>query len=461
MILKNKLFLSGAVITAIALILIFTIPRTYTVKLNGSDQTLVTRAWTVQDALQRGGLTLQPEDIVSPPLNQLLLGIEEIEVDQARPVQITVLPAQKEYELTSADRNLADLLSQASVKVGPEDRLVVNAEPATLNTVLDYADEYTITVKQAVSLDIAVDGETIQIRSSADTLADALTEADITLQEGDRVVPDIETNLDSDLEVNIKRARPVKIMLQDETIRLPSAAETVGDALAEAGVTLQGLDYSQPSADLPLPDNGEIRVVRVSEKVIITQTPIPYTSEYVQSDQVELDKTDVVTPGEFGVEVTRTTTRYEDGEEVNKVEEITWIAKEPQNQVVGRGTKVVVRTMDTPDGPIEYWRAVNVYATSYSPCRSGVDRCYYGTSSGLPVQRGVIAVTRSWYNLMVGQYLYVPGYGKGVIADVGGGIDGKYWIDLGYSDDDYVPWYHNITVYFLTPVPDYVPWILP
>ena len=142
-------------------------------------------------------------------------------------------------------------------------------------------------------------------------------------------------------------------------------------------------------------------------------------------------------------------------------EDTTWIAKEARPQIIGRGTKVVVQTMDTPQGPIEYWRSVNVYATSYSPCRSGGDRCYPGTSSGLPVQQGVIGVTSSWYNLMVGQRIYVPGYGIGTIADIGGGIPGTYWIDLGYSDDDYVAWYSNVTIYFLTPVPDNIPWILP
>ena len=96
-----------------------------------------------------------------------------------------------------------------------------------------------------------------------------------------------------------------------------------------------------------------------------------------------------------------------------------------------------------------------------SPCRSGADRCYYGTSSGLPVQQGVVGVTRAWYNLMVGQRIYVPNYGIATIADVGGGVPGQYWIDVGYTDDAYVAWHSNVTIYFLTPVPANIPWILP
>ncbi len=65
------------------------------------------------------------------------------------------------------------------------------------------------------------------------------------------------------------------------------------------------------------------------------------------------------------------------------------------------------------------------------------------------MQRGVIAVIRSWYYEMKGQAVYIPGYGYATIEDVGGGIPGKDWIDLGYSDTDYQPWHQWVTMYFL------------
>jgi 3D (Asp-Asp-Asp) domain-containing protein len=170
----------------------------------------------------------------------------------------------------------------------------------------------------------------------------------------------------------------------------------------------------------------------------------------------------VIDAGQVGIELTRLRVRYEDGLEVEKNTEAQWTASQPRNRKVGYGTKVVVRSLDTPDGKIQYWRAITVYATAYSPCGLGnVAKCYYGTSSGLPVQRGVIAVIYKWYLLMGGQPVYVPGYGKAVIADVGGGIPGKNWIDLGFTDADLEEWHQNVTLYFLTPVPVNIPWLLP
>ena len=148
--------------------------------------------------------------------------------------------------------------------------------------------------------------------------------------------------------------------------------------------------------------------------------------------------------------------------ETGRAAEAAWVAKEPQNQLVGYGTQAVVKTIDTPYGALEYWRAVTAFATSYSPCRLGIPNyCNTQTSSGAQLRQGIVAVTRAWYSWMRGQQVYIPGYGVAVVGDVGGGIPGRYWIDLGYTDADFKSWASNVTVYFLTPVPASIPWILP
>jgi 3D (Asp-Asp-Asp) domain-containing protein len=55
--------------------------------------------------------------------------------------------------------------------------------------------------------------------------------------------------------------------------------------------------------------------------------------------------------------------------------------------------------------------------------------------------------------------MYVPGYGLAEAADTGA-ISGR-WIDLGYSNDDYVAWHQWVTVYFLWPPPANPVWIFP
>jgi len=457
----KKIIIGLGAIVLIALTLIFIIPRTINININGTDQTIQTRSWTVEKALKKGGLIIRPEDMIHPAPDQFLLGVKSIQVELAREVNISVSPSGETTAFTSAERNVTMLIDKAEITISPNDKIFVNQIEVNPTETLPYSGAYQIFIKKAVSILINDEGTNRSIQSSAETLGQALTEANIVLNENDWISLPFETTLDRDLDVTIRRARPVRIQVIDQTLSIESAGMTVGDVLTDAGISLQGMDFSIPPDGEFLEGDTTIQVIRVREEVLQTQTPIPFSNEYIQSDQVELDKTEIVEPGEFGLEVTRTRIRYENEQETSRSEEVTWIAKQPKTQKTGRGTQVMVRTLDTPQGQIEYWRTVNVYATSYSPCRSGTDTCYPGTSSGLPVQHGVVGVTRAWYNLMVGQRIYVPNYGIATIADVGGGIPGKYWIDLGYSDNDYVPWYFNVTIYFLTPVPDNIPWILP
>jgi resuscitation-promoting factor RpfB len=262
--------------------------------------------------------------------------------------------------------------------------------------------------------------------------------------------------------VKVNRAVPLSIQVDGKQVNGLSSAENVGQALDEAGIALQGSDYSIPAENIPVPANGKIKVIRVREEIVLEQKQIPFKSEFLPDPQTEIDQRSIIQPGQYGVEVTRLRVRYEDGQEVDRSVESNWVASQPKNQKSGYGTKVVVRTLETPSGKIEYWRAISVYATAYSPCGLGnVAKCYYGTSSGLPVKKGVVAVTYRWYLLIGGQQVYIPGYGKGIIADVGGGIPGKYWIDLGFTDAELEEWHQNVTLYFLTPVPANITWILP
>jgi 3D (Asp-Asp-Asp) domain-containing protein len=216
---------------------------------------------------------------------------------------------------------------------------------------------------------------------------------------------------------------------------------------------LIGLDYSQPVEHEPIPADGQIRVVRVSESVQLAQKPIPFESELQASADVPLDTTQILQPGETGLTVQRIRIRYEDGQEISRITEDETMVRPPKTRILAYGTKIEVKTATVDGVQIEYWRAVQMYATSYSPCRSGTDECHSGTSSGKSLRKGMVALRLDWYLAMQGQQLYIPGYGYGSVEDVCGGCVGRPWIDLGFSDNNFEAWHDWVTVYFLTPVP--------
>jgi len=140
-----------------------------------------------------------------------------------------------------------------------------------------------------------------------------------------------------------------------------------------------------------------------------------------------------------------------------------WTEQQPVNKTMAYGTKIVVRTIDTPEGPIEYWRKIRVYLTSYMPrsCGKPPDHPRYGyTRLGLLLKKGIVATDPKVIPLRTN--MYVPGYGHAFAGDTGGGVKGKF-VDLGYTDYDYESWHWWGDIYLLAPVPprDRILWVLP
>ena len=368
---------------------------------------------------------------------------------------VTIVENNKFITLTTDERVPSAIVKQAGIALGSKDSVLINGRPAALDQTIT-AYPITIQVRRAKTFTLNTLAGEQQIQSSAFTLAQALSETSLWLHAGDKInIP-----LNSPIS-NLREASPITVLTptlltittNGKQFQVTSSARTVSEALAEAGLPLIGLDYSVPAANEALPTDGQIRVVRVSESVVLGQKPIPFTNEIQSSAEVPLDQTQILQPGENGLIVQRVRIRYEDGQEISRVSEDETIVRQPRTRIVGYGTKIEIKTAVVDGVQIEYWRAVQMYATAYSPCRSGGDRCYTGTSSGKSLKKGMVGLRYSWYLSMQGQQLYIPGYGYASVEDVCGGCVGKPWIDLGYSDDDYQQWSSWVTVYFLTPVP--------
>jgi resuscitation-promoting factor RpfB len=445
------------------------INRPVTIFVDGEPRQVWTRALTGDQALQDAHITVRPTDQLAPAASAWLVWSATITLTPSRQVSLWNGAAyagrgQAQPVIWDTQRLPGNLLSAGGIRLYPGDRVLWQGLEVLPGQPLPSASAYSLQYQPAFPVSVTVDNRQVTFNSSAASLGEALWEQGYHLSGVDALSQSLETPLPlpAQATVSLERAVPLTIQVGGKKVNIISAAGTVGQALAQAGIALQGLDYSKPAENKPLPEDGKIRVVRVQEKVILEQKQLPYQTEFQADPQTELDQSSVIDAGQVGIEVTRLRLRYEDGEETDKTTEAQWVASQPRNRKVGYGTKVVVRSLDTPDGAIQYWRAITVYATAYSPCGLGnVAKCYYGTSSGLPVKRGVIAVTYKWYLLMGGQPVYVPGYGKAVIADVGGGVPGKNWIDLGFTDAELEEWHQNVTLYFLTPVPADIPWILP
>lgn len=368
-------------------------------------------------------------------------------------------PSGQIITLETDERVPSALLNQAGLALNSNDRVLSNGFPVSLDQPITN-HPVTIQIRRAVSLTLNTPDRQQQIQSSAFSVGEALQEANYWLRAGDKVEPGSNSSITDGMMITITSPRELSVSVDGRVLQLQSSAQTVGEGLAEAGIPLLGLDYSLPAENEALPSDGQIRVVRVGESVLLAQKPIPFESDLQASADVPLDQTQILQPGENGLTMQRIRIRYEGGNEISRVTEDETMVRPPKTRLLGYGTKVEVKTATVDGVEIKYWRAVQMYATAYSPCRSGVDKCFSGTSSGKSLRKGMVGLRYDWYLSMQGQRLFIPGYGFASVEDVCGGCVGKPWIDLGYSDNDYEQWNSWVTVYFLTPIPANVIYVL-
>ena len=375
------------------------------------------------------------------------------------PPMVTIIDNGQANTFQAEERIPSVLLAQAEITLEPNDRVFIDGYTLTLDKPIN-SDPITIQIRRAVTLNLVTPEGQQQIQSSAFTVGEMLAESLYRLRAEDKVDPPLDTPLVDGMTITVLSPRALTISVDGNFLEVKSSARTVGEALAKAGIPLHGLDYSIPSENEALPADGQVKIVQVSETVLLSQKPIPFENELIAAADVPLDQTQILSPGENGLSVQRLRIRYEDGIEVSRIAEDETIARPPKTRTVGYGTKIEIKTETVNGVQIEYWRAIQMYATSYSPCRLGTTTCGSTTASGKQLQKGMVALPTNQYLALKGQPLFIPGYGFATVEDACGGCVGQPWIDLGYSDDDYEPWHSWITVYFLTPVPQNIVYIL-
>lgn len=357
-------------------------------------------------------------------------------------------------QISIQGKTLAEILENAGYALGEGDRVMVNGVKTDAGSEIILEAGNTIQVRRVYPITVHDDGMNRTILTSARTVGQALWENQIMVSASDFISLPLETVIDRALEIEIQRSNLITIQVDGKQITSSASAQTVGDALAQAGISLQNLDYSIPAEKETLPTDGVIQVVRVSEEIQIIEEIIPYGTEYVADAEMDLDQLKIIQAGQAGLSIARVRIRTENGEEVARETEESWIAQSPVSQQTAYGTKITIQTTSTADGTIEYWRAITVTANSYHDTG-------YKTASGKWPVYGMVAVSSDWYSYMKGTSIYVPGYGVAVVEDKCGACAGNMLIDVFIPTDQYVGWHKTVTIYFLTPVPASIKYVLP
>ncbi|ACQ79234.1 G5 domain protein [Beutenbergia cavernae DSM 12333] len=128
------------------------------------------------------------------------------------------------------------------------------------------------------------------------------------------------------------------IVADGETLELRTAADTVGEALAQAGIVVGWEDeVSVELASAPV-DGGEVRVVRVTYESVTAEEATAFETEEREDSGLASGNREVVQEGADGLARTTYRVRYVDGVEESREIQVQATLTEPVTEIVRVGT---------------------------------------------------------------------------------------------------------------------------
>jgi uncharacterized protein YabE (DUF348 family) len=209
--------------------------------------------------------------------------------------------------------------------------------------------------------------------SQADTVGDFLKEKNISLGEHDQIVPDKNSSLLPDMNIEIRRAVQVKILVDGKTISNWTLGRTVRQALAENNISLFRLDKTDPDADAPVGNDMTITVTRINVEDVTEDVDIPFQTVSKTDAKLGWRETNITTPGVKGMKEVKYQVTYKNGKVISKVALSSSIVKAPVTQAQTQGTYVQVGSAQTGQGTW-YTYLGGMYAASLTIPRGGYAR---------------------------------------------------------------------------------------
>lgn len=350
---------------------------------------------------------------------------------------VNIFDEEKVINVKTKQSTVADVLIEAGVTLHNFDRVEPGADSLVSNNM-------NIRINRACKITVIDDGIPVEYYTSADTVEGALNQTGYTVGENDIVNPAPDAIITEEQKIEIQRA--CRIYLNDDKFEgeqpkiFYTHAKTVGDFLAEQGISLADGDDVNLESFVKIKNDIKINISRVEVKYEEETKIINFSEVTRETNNLAKGSTRVVQEGRNGAKKLKYEVKLRNGVEIGRTCINSGVVKSPVNKIVEVGTNANA-TVASPEKDFSYSRMLTCTATaydlSYESCGKYPGDPYYGiTASGMRAQYGVIAVDTNVIPL--GTKLYVEAvdgswvYGYCVAGDTGSGIRGNR-IDLFYN----------------------------
>ncbi len=408
--------------------------KSYTFSMNSTDKSEI-----LAQAEEQGMEPLSPLDVAEQVENTTTVNVR-------RGVTLTVTEAGKR-------RNLVAYRGDTVRKALEDNNIFLkDADEVQPSRDTEVSVGLAIEIRRSCRVTVAADGESREFSFIGGTVADALKEAGVSLAGKDSANYSQDEPLFDNMIIRVSRTVTVKVTADGVTKEHQVSAETVRAALKKCGVELSEDDRLNVDPKAKPTDGMEIVVTRVTTEEAQETQEVDYPIQYLTSDDMYEDETEVRTPGEKGEKIVTYKLYYVAGKLDSKEAVSEEIVKEPVAEVVvkgtlprdegdsayipdpGNGSEGTAGTfMDESGNVVPYAQKLVGTCTAYYPINPT-------TSTGATAGYGCIAVDPNLIPYGTRMYVTSPDgsivYGYGVACDTGGAaMAGDIIADLCYNTE--------------------------
>ncbi|WBL15172.1 G5 and 3D domain-containing protein [Sutcliffiella sp. NC1] len=344
---------------------------------------------------------------------------------EATKASVTVNVDGEEVNVRTHAKTVADILNELDITVRSEDYLFPESSELVTNSM-------EIVWEPAKQITLNVNNEEQIVWTTAKTVKELLAQQNITVSKHDKINPSLDTELEKDINIVYEQAFELTLTVGGEEQQVWSTSTTVADFLEQQEITLNDLDRVEPGLKAMVTSDSNVEVIRVEKVTDVVEEPIKFGVVTRNDNSLNKGTEKVVQQGQEGLVAKHYEVIIENGKEVSRELVETKTLKDSSDRIVAVGTKQAPQPQQVSRSNSSSSKEFYVSSTAYTANCNG---CSGITSTGINLKANpnmkVIAVDPSVIPL--GTKVHVEGYGYAVAGDTGGAIVGNK-IDVFFPD---------------------------
>lgn len=244
---------------------------------------------------------------------------------------VDITDGSRSIAVTTTETEPIEILKSAGITLSAGDKLDI--------TDFKESEGGSIVVNRLSTIYVEFDGNITAYQVYSHTIGDAFSQIGLSIKSNDQLNYSLNTEITDGMVIKINEAQYVTLEVDGNETKYALTDGTVADLIKTAGVKLGKDDYTEPSLDTKLEKDLVVKVKRVEYKTETATETVEYKTIKIKDNTIEEGKTKVLKDGENGEAKVTYSVKYVNGKKKEKTEVSREDTKFVTDKEVAVGTK--------------------------------------------------------------------------------------------------------------------------